>query len=132
MKRVFEDYVKGEFHSYKEFAANYRLEAPDNFNFAYDVMDRLGTEKPNKRALIWTDLEGNVKEFTFGDLMTLSNKAANFFKEQGISKGDMVMMILKSHYQFWISILALHKIGAVVIPDTHLLTKKTLYVIMIM
>ena len=124
MKRVFEDYVKGEFHSYKEFAANYRLEAPDNFNFAYDVMDRLGTEKPNKRALIWTDLEGNVKEFTFGDLMTLSNKAANFFKEQGISKGDMVMMILKRHYQFWISILALHKIGAVVIPATHLLTKK--------
>ena len=122
--RVFEDYVKGEFHSYKEFSENYRLEAPDDFNFAYDVMDRLGREKPNKRALLWTNLEGDVIEFTFGELMRLTNKAANFYSSLGIKKGDMVMLILKRHYAFWISILALHKIGAVVIPATHLLTKK--------
>ena len=122
--RIFEKYTRANYDSYEDFVENFKIDAPDNFNFAYDVMDELAETKPNKRALLWTDLEGNVREFTFGELKTLTNKAANFFTSLGIHKGDMVMLILKRQYEFWISILALHKIGAVTIPATHLLTKK--------
>lgn len=122
--RAFEKYVKNDFKSYEDFSQNFKLNAPDDFNFAYDIMDDLAERHPNKRAMLWTDVEGNVKEFTFLDFKKLSNKAVNFFTSLGIKKGDMVMLILKRQYEFWISILALHKIGAVAIPATHLLTKK--------
>lgn len=122
--RIFEKYVKGNFNSYEEFVENYKLCAPDDFNFAYDVVDELAQTKPDKLALLWTNLDGDVRRFTFADLKRLSDQAANFFTGQGLGKGDMVMLILKRHYEFWISILALHKIGAVAIPATHLLTKK--------
>ena len=78
------------------------------------------------RDRIWCDDAGAEKIFTFADLKRLSDKAANMFTEHGIKKGDMVMLILKRHYQFWIAILALHKIGAVTIPATNLLTTKDL------
>lgn len=122
--RMFERYTTTGFSSYEDFVKNFKINAPDDFNFAYDVMDVLAEEKPEKLALLWTNLEGDVRRFTFADLKRLTDKAANFFYSQGIRKGDMVMLILKRHYEFWISILALHKIGAVVIPATHLLMKK--------
>ena len=122
--RAFERYTKGSYESYEDFVENFKIDAPENFNFAYDVMDYLAEEKPDKLALLWTDLEGNERRFTFSDLKKLSDKAANFFTSAGIRKGDMVMLILKRRYEFWISILALHKIGAISIPATHLLTKK--------
>lgn len=97
---------------------------PENFNFAYDVVDEIAKVEPNRRAMVWCNVEGEERVFTFGDIQRMSNKTANFFRSQGIGKGDMVMLVLKRHYQFWFSILALHKLGAVAIPGTHLLTKK--------
>ena len=76
--RVFENYTKGDYESYEDFVKNFKLEAPDDFNFAYDVMDVLAEAKPDKRALLWTDLTGQVKTFTFRELQRLVNKAANF------------------------------------------------------
>ena len=78
----------------------------------------------DKRAIVWCNDEGEEEVFSFGRLNEEVNKAANFFKRIGIKKGDFVMLILRRHYQFWISMYALHKIGAVAIPATHLLTKK--------
>jgi len=94
-----------------------------NFNFAYDVVDYLGTIKPEKLAMLWLSKEKEEKRFTFSDMMKYSARTANFFKSLGIKKGDKVMLVLKRHYQYWFSILALHKIGAVAVPATHLLTK---------
>lgn len=113
-----------EFNSTEDFKQNYHINIPDNFNFAYDIVDEWAKTNPDKTALMWSNEEGDHKNFTFKDLKELSDKAASFFLSIGIGKGDMVMMILKRHYEFWISILALHKIGAVAIPATHLLTKK--------
>lgn len=90
----------------------------DRFNYAFDIFDKLGTLCATREALIYLDKKQNEKRFTFGELMKLSNKAANYFLELGIKKGDRVMLVLKRHYQFWISVLALHKIGAVAIPAT--------------
>ncbi len=124
MARIFEKCTRGHYDSYQDFKENFRIDAPENFNFAYDVMDVLADEQPDKRAMLWTNVAGAEQTFTFEDLCVLSNKCANFLAGLGIQKGDMVMLILQRRYEFWVSMLALHKIGAVAIPATHLLTKK--------
>ncbi len=90
-----------------------------NFNFAFDVIDRLGTEKPEKLAMIHLDRERNERRFSFQDMKRASSQTANYFKSLGIGKGDKVMLILKRHYQFWFSMIALHKLGAIAIPATN-------------
>lgn len=102
----------------------FELKYPDNFNFSYDIIDKYAELEPDRRALLWVDLEGNERMFTFGDLSRLSTKAANMFLDMGIKKGDHVMLVLKRNYQFWYVIMALIKIGAIAIPATHLLTTK--------
>lgn len=98
------------------------LNCPDNFNFGYDVVDRLAKDKPDKTALIWCNVENDEKVFTFKDISELSNKAANFLTAEGIKKGDCVMVMLKRHWEYWYVINAIHKIGAVALPATHMLT----------
>lgn len=122
--RIYEKFSTTGFTSYEDFAKNYKTIVPENFNFGFDVVDVLAHEKPDKRALLWTNDADEERTFTFADISRLSNQAANFFRGEGIGKGDKVMLILKRHYEFWISIIALHKLGAIAIPATHLLTKK--------
>ncbi len=95
----------------------------DSFNFAYDIVDVLGKEKPDKLAMLYLDRNKNEMRFTFKQMMKESSRTANYFKSIGIKRGDRVMVLLKRHYQFWFTILALHKIGAVIIPATNLLQK---------
>ncbi|HEX2954134.1 MAG TPA: AMP-binding protein, partial [Bacillota bacterium] len=121
---MLEKHISGEFSSYEEFYQNLTIHVPENFNFAYDVVDRLALESPDQVAMVWCDTKGDKVTFTFGQLKYYSDKTANIFKSWGIKKGDPVMLILKRRYEFWFSILALHKIGAVGIPATHLLTTK--------
>ena len=104
----------------KKFSIKY----PDNFNFAYDIIDKYGEIEPDRRALMWVDLQGNEKLLTYGDLSKLSNRAANMFRGWGIKKGDKVMLVLKRNYQYWYAIIGLMKIGAIAIPATHMLTTK--------
>lgn len=112
------------FSSYEDFIENFSIHIPNNFNFAYDVVDAIAMESPDRVAMVWCDDKGNEATFTFADMKYYSDKTANFFHSKGICKGDKVMLILKRRYEFWFSILALHKIGAVGIPATHLLTTK--------
>lgn len=115
-----------EFTDFNDFKANYKLIVPPNFNFAYDIVDARAAKTPNKRALLWTNDKGECREFTFGELKHYSDLTASYFQSLGIKKGNIVMAILKRRYEFWFTILALHKLGAVIIPATHLLTKKDL------
>lgn len=115
---------KCEFDSLEDFRSNYEVVVPENFNFAYDVVDKWAEEAPDKLALLWTNEKGEERQFSFSDMKEASDKTASFFKSLGIGKGDKVMLILKRRYQFWFSILALHKLGAICIPATHLLTAK--------
>lgn len=96
----------------------------EDFNFAYDVVDRYAAEDPSKLALIHKSTDAVVKKFTFADLKRLSDKAANILKNLGIRRGDSVMLLLKRRFEFWISILALHKLGAVAIPTSHMVSSK--------
>ncbi len=113
-----------DFTSYEDFYENLKINIPGNFNFAYDVVDEYAKTTPDKVAIVWCDKSGAEKTFTFGQLKEYSDKTANFFKSLGIKRGDPVMLILKRRYEFWFCILALHKLGAVTIPATHLLTSK--------
>ena len=110
------------FTSVDDFRANLHFMVPDNFNFAYDVMDVWAEEKPDKLALLWTDDDDDCVRFTFKDIKEQSDRAASYFQTLGIGRGDVVMLILKRRYEFWLSVLALHKIGAVAVPATHMLT----------
>ena len=98
----------------------------DNFNFAFDVIDRLGTEQPEKLAMLHISKDKTERRLTFKDLKRASNQTANYFKSLGIKKGDKVMLILKRHYQFWFCMIALHKIGAIAIPATNQLKEHDL------
>ena len=95
----------------------------DNFNFAYDVVDKMAKKDPDKVAMLHISKDGKERSFTFYDMARYSSKVANYLQFLGIKKGDRVMLVLKRHYQFWFAILALHKIGAVAIPATNLLLK---------
>lgn len=110
------------FTSVDDYKENLHFIVPENFNFAYDVMDVWAEEKPDKVALLWTDDEGHCVRYTFKDLKEQSDRAAAYFSSLGIGRGDMVMLILKRKAEFWLSMLALHKLGAVAIPATHMLT----------
>lgn len=115
---------KVEFDSYDDFMDNFRIKVPENFNFAFDVVDRYADFLPEKIAIVWCNDNDEVREFTFMDLKYFSNKAANVFRKHGIKKGDYVMLSLKSRYEFWFCMLALHKIGAIPVPGTHMLKSK--------
>ena len=112
------------FTSQEDFIANFKVKVPENFNFGYDVLDAWAAEQPDKNALLWTNDKGAHIQFTYADLKKYTDMTASYFQSQGIGHGDKVMLILKRRYEFWFSIIALHKLGAVVIPATHLLTKK--------
>ena len=111
------------FTSEEDYNKNLEFIIPENFNFAYDVMDAWAEEEPNKLALLWTNDHGEEHWLTFADLKLQSDQAAAYLQSLGISHGDMVMLILKRRLEWWIVMLALHKLGAVVIPATHMLTK---------
>ncbi len=125
---IYEKFVgasRDDFLSLKDAQTNYTLSYNDDFNFAYDVIDVLGTEKPDKLAMVWiSNDKSEVKHLTFRDMMLNSNKAANYFKYMGIKKGDKVMLTLKRSYFFWYCILGLHKIGAIVVQATDMLKGK--------
>ncbi|MDR1278078.1 MAG: AMP-binding protein [Treponema sp.] len=115
---------QSEFESYEDFYRNFSVKIPENFNFAYDVMDELAKQKPGETAMVWCDELGAEAVFTYGDIQRLSSQAAAVFVAAGIGRGDPVMLILKRRWEYWPVLLALHKLGAIAIPATHLLTTK--------
>ena len=110
------------FASYDDFMANFELIVPENFNFGYDVVDAWAEIAPQKVCLTWTDEHGAFRSFTYADMKACTDSTAAFFASLGIGRGDRVMLMLKRRYHFWFAIIALHKLGAVAIPATHLLT----------
>ncbi len=111
-----------DFESYEDFQENFKILVPENFNFAYDVVDAYARDSPEKIAMVWCDDYGEERVFTFKDMKYYSDRAANFFVKHGIGKGDYVMLTLKSRYEFWFCILGLHKLGgAIAVPATHML-----------
>jgi len=122
---MLEQFVKKtDFSSYEDLARGFSVTVPEKFNFAWDVVDQVARTAPAKPALVWCDEKGAEASFSFADMAEMSTRAATFFLSIGIQRGDPVMLILKRRYEYWFCLLGLHKIGAIAIPATHLLTKK--------
>ncbi|MGE5308772.1 MAG: AMP-binding protein [Deltaproteobacteria bacterium] len=117
-------FARDSYSSYEEFCQHCRIKVPDPFNFAFDVADSLAESSPEKPAMVWCDDKGKSARFTFAEMKKRSDQTANFLTALGIKKGDPVMLILKRRYEYWFFLLALHKIGAIAIPATHLLKAK--------
>jgi acetyl-CoA synthetase len=115
-----------DYDSYEDLYKNFKISIPDNFNFAYDVVDEYAKNEPKREALVWCDDNDESHIFTFKDLSLASQRTANFLVEQGIKKGDRVMLILRRRYEFWFFLLALHRIGAIAIPATNMLAAEDL------
>lgn len=122
---MFEKYIQGDSSdtSYDNLKDNFSIAIPENFNFAYDVVDEYARTEPERTALVWCDDTGAERTFSFQDLKVASDKTANFLLSNGITKGDAVMLILRRRYEFWYFLLALHKVGAIAVPATNLLLK---------
>ena len=120
---IYQNYCREHFDS-RGTLIKFELEYPANFNFGYDVVDETAAVSPNKKALVWCNTENEEHIFTFADIKKYSNKVANVLAASGIKKGDRVLVILKRHYEYWFVAVALHKLGAVMIPATHMLTVK--------
>ena len=118
-------YVKqSEFSSYEDFMQNFTVDVPADFNFGYDVVDAYAETLPEKEAILWINDRGDEKHITYRALKHMTDQCASFLMEIGVEKGDRVMLILKRRVEWWITMIALHKIGAVAIPATHMLTQK--------
>ena len=115
-----------EFDSYEDFKQNYRVNVPETFNFGFDIVDEWAKQEPEKKALVWCDDDGNERTFTFTEISRLSNQTANYFQHLGIRKGTVVMLILSRRWEYWVCAVALHKIGAILIPGSLQLSKKDL------
>ena len=122
MTSVIGDFVERvDFDSYEDFHENFKLKYNDDYNFGFDVVDKYAEIDPEKIALIWVNDHDEEHTFTFKEMKEYSNRAANLFKSLGIKKGDCVMLTLKNRYEWWFCMVALHKIGAIPIPGTHML-----------
>lgn len=110
---------KTEFSSYADYIENGAPIVPDNFNFAYDVIDVMAAETPDARAILWANDAGEERTFTFRELSEMSNMAANALMAQGIKKYDTVLLFLRRRWEYWVLMMAMHKIGAIAIPSTN-------------
>ena len=110
---------KAKFDSYDDYVQNGAPIVPENFNFSYDVIDVLAKENPNDIALLWTDDSGEVKKFSFLDLSRMSSAVANFLTSRGLKKGDTVLLFMRRRWEYWILMLAMHKVGVIPIPSTN-------------
>ena len=122
---IYQNYCTEQFDSEGRLA-DIEFHYPDNFNFGYDVVDAIAQRTPGKRAMVWCNALGEEHVFTFGDVSRASNRIANVLHDAGIQRGDHVMVCLKRHYEYWFTAVALHKLGAVLVPVTHMLTEADL------
>ena len=125
MRNINERYVDESFND-KGLLARFRANYPDSFNFGYDIVDDIAVNDPDRPAMVWCNPEGEEHRFTFADMKYWSDKTANVFAAHGIGRGDMVMVILRRHYQFWFVATALDKLGAVMVPATFMLKEHDL------
>ena len=125
MRKINERYVVEEYDK-SGVLTSFGLNIPKDFNFAYDCVDDIALAEPDRPAMVWCNPEGEEHLFTFGDIKYWSDKTANMLREQGVKKGDLVLVILRRHYQFWFTATALHKLGAVMVPATFMLKEHDL------
>ena len=108
---------------YDKTCVEFKLEVPEYFNFARDVLDKWASE-PDKLAMLWVDDEGNEEKRTFAQLCLASNRLSNVLNQEGVKQGDVVIVILPRLIEWWEINIACLRTGAVISPGTTKLTPK--------
>ncbi|XP_072044595.1 acyl-coenzyme A synthetase ACSM3, mitochondrial-like isoform X2 [Amphiura filiformis] len=118
------------FNDYEIGRKEFKLEVPENFNFA-NVLDewaqkeRVGDRTERIPALWWIDDDGNEIKWSFQDLENQSKKVANILEQHcGVKQGDVVMVILPRVPEWWLMNIACLRTGAIMIPGTTMLTAR--------
>ena len=111
--------TKDKFDNYEDYIKNAIPTVPENFNFAYDVIDVIASETPDKIAIMWINDTGDKKTISFKQLSQMSNSVANFLSTRGIKTGDTVLLFLRRRWEYWVLMMAMHKLGAIPIPSTN-------------
>ena len=110
---------KDVFGNYDDYVQNAAPVVPENFNFAYDVIDEIARETPDKLAVLWVNDSGDRKEITFKMLSQWSGAVANFLRTRGVTKGDAVLLFMRRRWEYWVLMMAMHRLGAIPIPSTN-------------
>jgi acetyl-CoA synthetase len=92
----------------------------DRFNWALDWFDVIaaGNDAP---ALWIVEEDGSEQRLSFAEMSERSNRVANWLREQGVRRGDRIVVMLGNQVELWETMLAGIKLGAVLIPATPLL-----------
>ncbi|MDR3315555.1 MAG: AMP-binding protein, partial [Coriobacteriales bacterium] len=125
MRKINERYTT-EAYDEQGVLCEFSLQFPEDYNFAYDVVDDIAAAEPDRPAMVWCNPEGEEHILSFGDMKYWSDKTANLLVDAGVVQGDLVLAILRRHYQFWFVALALDKLGAVIVPATFMLKEHDL------
>jgi acetyl-CoA synthetase len=112
------------FDSYEDFSTNFEIHVPDDFNFACDVVDEWARVEPDKTALVWCDDNDDEKRLSFSQISALSKRLANVLRSLGLHKGDVVLLMLRQRWEYWISAVALHRSGIILVPAVTQLNSK--------
>jgi acetyl-CoA synthetase len=113
---------KKKYSSYEEFCKEYKVEIPEKYNFAFDFVDDVAANEPDRLAMVHVDDNGKRTDLDFEYFSRESSRLANALAATGLRKGDRVMIILYRRIDWWVSMLACHKLGAVPVPSPNLLT----------
>jgi len=110
--------------NYDEVKSSFELKTPDNYNFAFDVIDKQANEA-DKLACITVDATAeNIKRYQFSDISEMSNKVANGLADVGIKKGELAFVMIPRIIEWYGIMLGCCKLGVVTMPGTNLLTSK--------
>jgi acetyl-CoA synthetase len=100
---------------------DFRWPQLNKFNWALDYFDTCAYSN-NKPALWIVDENGPEVKLSFAEMSRRSNQVANFLRQQGIRRGDRIIVQLPNVVAIWEIMLAALKVGAIVVPAATLLT----------
>ena len=99
----------------------------ERFNWALDWFDAIAAGQRRDQLALWVVFEdGTETKLTFRDLSDRSSQIANYYRELGVRRGDRVLVMLGNVPALWESVLALIKLGALILPATPLLSRDDL------
>ncbi|MDR1027000.1 MAG: AMP-binding protein, partial [Rickettsiales bacterium] len=110
---------KSTFDSYEDYIAHGVPMVPEGFNFGYDALDEIAKKTPDALAVLWTNDAGEKKEISFRELSEMSNKMANVLTARGFQKGDAMLLFMRRRWEYWVLMMAAHKLGVIPIPSTN-------------
>ncbi len=124
--RAARDLLQRHRSDYESAVAEFRWPELDHFNFGLDWFDVLAAEQPDVPAVRIVDATGDEEQLTYAELSARSSQLASWLQQEGVDRGDRLLLVLGNVMPLWEVMLACIKLGAVVIPATTLLGPRDL------